>query len=77
MRQKFGRIIAVGMTKEVAFEAVAGPINDCIDDGLPCKVPSQPVPQPNDQRTCPLGNGEDHAERDESIKLSSSPTSIA
>jgi hypothetical protein len=31
MRQKAGRIIAAGMTKEVAFEPVDGPINDRID----------------------------------------------
>ncbi len=32
MRQKAGRIIAAGMTKEVTFEAVDGPINNRIDD---------------------------------------------
>jgi hypothetical protein len=32
MRQKAGRIMAAGMTKEVAFEPVEGPINDRIDD---------------------------------------------
>ena len=31
-RQKAGRIIAAGMTKEVSFEPVAWPINDRIDD---------------------------------------------
>ena len=31
-RQKAGRIIAAGMTKEVAFEPVDGPINYRIDD---------------------------------------------
>jgi len=31
-RQKAGRIIAAGMTKEVAFELVEGPINDLIDE---------------------------------------------
>jgi hypothetical protein len=30
--QKAGRIIAAGMTKEVTFEPVNGPINDRIDD---------------------------------------------
>src|SRR5882762_10419042 len=31
-RHKAGRIIAAGMTKEVAFELVEGPINDLIDE---------------------------------------------
>jgi hypothetical protein len=31
-RQKAGRIIAAGMTKEVSFELVDGPINDLIDE---------------------------------------------
>lgn len=31
VRQKAGRIIAAGMTKEVTFEQVDGPINDRID----------------------------------------------
>ena len=32
LKQKVGRIIAAGMTKEVTFEAVDGPINNSIDD---------------------------------------------
>jgi hypothetical protein len=32
VRKKAGRIIAAGLTKEVTFEAVDGPINDAIDD---------------------------------------------
>ena len=32
VRQKAGRIAAAGMTKEVSFEPVDGPINDRIDD---------------------------------------------
>ena len=32
VRQKAGRIIAAGMTKEVAFEPIDGPLNDLIDD---------------------------------------------
>jgi hypothetical protein len=31
VRQKAGRIIAAGMTKDVSFEPVDGPINDRID----------------------------------------------
>jgi hypothetical protein len=37
MRQKAGRITAAGMTKEVAFEPVEGPINDRIDDAYRAK----------------------------------------
>lgn len=32
VRQQAGRIRAAGMTKDVSFEAVDGPINDRIDD---------------------------------------------
>ncbi len=37
MRQKAGRIIAAGMTKDVSFEPVNGPINDRIDDAYRAK----------------------------------------
>jgi len=37
MRQRAGRITAAGMTKEVAFEPVEGPINDRIDDAYRVK----------------------------------------
>jgi hypothetical protein len=37
VRQKAGQIIAAGMTKEVAFEPVDGPINDLIDDAYRVK----------------------------------------
>lgn len=42
LRQKAGRIIAVGMTKEVVFEPVDGPINDRIDDAYRAKYRSSP-----------------------------------
>src|SRR5579863_8527854 len=32
IRQKAGRIVAAGLTKEVTFEPVDGPINDRVDD---------------------------------------------
>ena len=32
VKQKAGRIASAGMTKEVAFEPVQGPVNDRIDD---------------------------------------------
>jgi hypothetical protein len=37
MRQKAGRITAAGVTREVSFEPVDGPINDLIDDGYRAK----------------------------------------
>src|SRR5215470_15679038 len=37
VRQKAGRIIAAGMTKEVAFEPVSGAINDRIDSAYRAK----------------------------------------
>jgi len=39
LRQKAGRITAAGMTKEVTFEPVDGPINDLIDDAYRAKYP--------------------------------------
>ena len=40
---------APGMTKEVTFEPVDGPINDRIDHAYRAKY-RQPVPQPHDRR---------------------------
>ena len=37
MRQKAGRISAAGMTKDVAFQPVEGPVNDRIDDAYRAK----------------------------------------
>ena len=37
VRQKAGRIRSTGITKEVAFEPVSGPINDRIDDAYRAK----------------------------------------
>jgi hypothetical protein len=37
MREKTGRIIAAGMTREVSFEPVDGPLNDRIDDAYRAK----------------------------------------
>src|SRR5215210_3154028 len=42
MRQKAGRITAAGMTKEVAFEPVDGPINDLVDDAYRAKYHGSP-----------------------------------
>lgn len=46
MRQKAGRIIAAGMTKEVSFEPVEGAINDQIDDAYRAKYKSSPYLAP-------------------------------
>jgi hypothetical protein len=42
MRQKAGRVIAAGMTKEVSFEPVEGPINDRIDEAYRAKYQNSP-----------------------------------
>jgi hypothetical protein len=42
MRQKAGRITAAGMTKDVTFEPVDGPINDRIDDAYRAKYRANP-----------------------------------
>jgi len=44
--QKAGRIIAAGMTMEVTFEAVDGPINNRIDDAYRAKYHSSPYLKP-------------------------------
>ena len=42
VRQKAGRIIAAGMTKEVVFEPVEGPVNVRIDDAYRAKYGNSP-----------------------------------
>lgn len=46
LRQKAGRITAAGMTNDVAFEPVEGPINDRIDDAYGAKYRSSPYLAP-------------------------------
>jgi len=46
LHQKAGRIIAAGMTREVAFEPVDGPINDRIDDAYRAKYGKSPYLAP-------------------------------
>jgi hypothetical protein len=46
MRQKAGRIISAGMTKEVVLEPVDGPINDLIDDAYRAKYHDSPYLSP-------------------------------
>jgi hypothetical protein len=60
VRQKAGRIIAAGMTKDVSF----GPVNQrphrwC----LPREVPGQPVSQSDDWCSRPRRDGQDYAAR--------------
>jgi len=45
-RQKAGRIIAAGMTKDVAFEPADGPINDLVDDAYRAKYRGSPYLNP-------------------------------
>jgi hypothetical protein len=42
VRQKVGRIIVAGITKEVTFEPVEGPINDPIDGAYGAKYDGGP-----------------------------------
>ena len=46
VRQKAGRIIAAGMTKEVTFEPVEGTVNDRIDEAYRAKYGSSPYLKP-------------------------------
>lgn len=46
VRQRAGRITAAGMTKEVTFEPVEGPINDRIDDAYRAKYRGSPYLNP-------------------------------
>jgi hypothetical protein len=46
VRQKAGRIIAAGITKEVAFESVEGPLTDRIDDAYRTKYKGSPYLKP-------------------------------
>jgi hypothetical protein len=42
LRQKAGRITAAGMTREVGFEPIKGPINERIDDAYRAKYRGSP-----------------------------------
>jgi len=46
IKQKAGRITAAGMTRDVAFEAVDGPVNDRIDDAYGAKYAASPYLAP-------------------------------
>src|SRR5213078_4168052 len=46
MRQKAGRISVAGLTKEVSFERVNGPVNDDIDDAYRTRYQGSPYLNP-------------------------------
>jgi hypothetical protein len=46
MRQKKGRITAAGITKEVSFEPVEGPVNELIDSAYKAKYKGSPYLSP-------------------------------
>ena len=46
VRQRAGRITAAGMTKEVTFEPIEGPVNDRIDDAYREKYHDSPYLSP-------------------------------
>lgn len=46
VRQRAGRIIAAGMTKDVTFEPVDGPINEQIDQAYRAKYGASPYLRP-------------------------------
>ena len=46
IRQKAGRITGAGLTKEVTFEPVSGPVNDRIDEAYRVKYRGSPYLKP-------------------------------
>ena len=46
LRQKAGRISVAGMTKDITFDPVTGPINDRIDDAYRAKYKGSPYLSP-------------------------------
>ena len=46
LRQKAGRITVAGITKEVSFERVDGPVNDRVDDAYRAKYKGSPYLPP-------------------------------
>jgi hypothetical protein len=46
MRQKAGRITVAGITREVRFEGVDGPLNDRVDEAYRAKYKSSPYLEP-------------------------------
>ncbi len=46
LRQKAGRITAAGLTKEVTFEPVNGPVNNLVDEAYSAKYHGSPYLSP-------------------------------
>ena len=72
IRQKAGRIIAAGMTKEITFEPVEGPINDRIDDTYRSKYAGSPYLEPMigaRARAATVRIMPRHGEEDRSLKI--------
>lgn len=65
LKQKCGRIIAAGMTKEVIFELVdekADPqLSTLIDEAYKTKYKGSPYLEPHDYRCGPRRNRQDHS----------------
>jgi hypothetical protein len=61
-KQKAGRVAAGGLTKEVAFEAVGGQIDDSIDDAYRAKY-VKPIFEAHDRHPSSLCNGPDRSQR--------------
>ena len=68
VRQKAGRIIAAGMTKEVTFDPVEYSINDRIDKCLSGEISRQPVFEPDDWCSRAIRHGQGHAAHDGKIE---------
>ena len=67
VRQKAGRIVVSGMTEDVAFEPVDGPINDRIDDAYRAKYRGSEYLRPM------IGN----RARSATVKVSPLPTEVS
>jgi len=64
VQQKAGRIIAAGMTKEIAFETVEGVHQQPHRRWPSGEAPGQPIPSIDDRRASPRGHNQGHAASD-------------
>jgi len=72
LRQKAGRITVAGITKEVSFDHVDGPVNDRIDDAYRAKYNGSPYLPPIDRRKTELGDCQDSSPRNKRNQTMSS-----
>jgi hypothetical protein len=63
MQQKSGRITAAGLTKEVTFQSVTGPLNERIDEAYRAKYAGSPYLSPMIGRTSTCRHSQGHAAR--------------